>query len=101
MASNHHPPPPSINHQSTHYSQYLLPNRSKLNASAAQAELVRVRALAEQQAKRLKSVEADRRAIEGRMRHQAHKLQEAEKAQEVLKEYVSCYTIVLPSFSCL
>ena len=59
----------------------------KLNASAAQAELVRLRSLTDQQGKRLKNVEADKRALEGRMRHQAHKLQEAEAGVEKLKEY--------------
>ena len=59
----------------------------KLNASAAQAELVRLRSLADQQGKRLKSLEADKRALEGRMRHQAHKLQEAEAGMEKLRDY--------------
>lgn len=59
----------------------------KLNASAAQAELVRLRSIADQQGKRIKNLEADKRALEGRMRHQAHKLQEAEAGVEKLKEF--------------
>ena len=59
----------------------------KLNASAAQAELVRLRSVVDQQGKRIKGLEADKRALESRMRHQAHKLQEAEAGVEKLKEY--------------
>jgi hypothetical protein len=59
----------------------------KLNHSSVQKELVHLRSLAGQQGKKLKAVMADNRALEGRMRHQAHKLQEAEQAAEKMKEY--------------
>ena len=59
----------------------------KLNHSSVQKELVHLRSLAGQQGKKLKAIMADNRALEGRMRHQANKLQEAEQAAEKMKEY--------------
>ena len=61
----------------------------KLNHSSMQKELVHLRSLAGQQGKKLKTLMADNRALEGRMRHQAHKLQEAEQAAEKMKEFGS------------